>query len=119
MLNEFKTGDILSHQTLNALLSKMMNMIRGSNGILVQRVGNSMVISQGNQITSKRAASTTTTIPAVGALPAIPTSGSLSVFWDSTIPPYTGDNQIWDAYAGQNVWYPRQFLTTKSGTPSS
>lgn len=119
MITPFRKGDIISHQTLNTLLEKMANLIRGGNGILVQRSGQNIVISQGSTQRSVGGGSISSSIRAVGALPAIPTSGADSVFWDSTISPNTGDDQIWDAYAGQSAWYPRQFLTTKSGTPSS
>lgn len=56
----------------------------------------------------------------VAALPAIG-SGYDCVTWASStyITGGTGDDQVWevDGRVGQTAWTPRQFLTSKSGTP--
>jgi hypothetical protein len=52
----------------------------------------------------------------VNTLPAVPSVGSRRVFWRSTSGG-TGDDQIWEAHAGQSRWYPSQKPTNKSGTP--
>ena len=56
-------------------------------------------------------------IRSVGTLPAIPTNGMDEVYWDSTITPNTGDDQVWRVYAGQTKWTPTQKFTSKSGVP--
>ena len=57
----------------------------------------------------------------VAALPALPANNYDCVAWgsSSSITGGTGDDQIWevDTRLGQTAWTPRQFLTSKSGTP--
>lgn len=55
-------------------------------------------------------------VDTVETLPAIPTVGYQMVFWTS-VGAGVGDDQTWEAYAGQSRWYPCQKPTTLSGTP--
>jgi len=55
-------------------------------------------------------------VDTVEILPAIPDEGYQMVFWTS-VGAGTGDDQTWEAFAGQSRWYPCQKPTTLSGTP--
>ena len=52
----------------------------------------------------------------VESLPALPDPGYRMVFWTSA-GAGTGDDQTWEAHAGQTRWYPCQKPTTLSGVP--
>lgn len=56
------------------------------------------------------------TITTVEVLPAIPASGGRMVYWTSE-GDGTGDDQVWMAFAGQDVWTPMQYPTSLDGTP--
>ena len=58
------------------------------------------------------------TVAPVGELPPIPTTGMREVYWDASIEPNTGDNQIWRCYAGQTLWYPTQKTSHRNGAPT-
>ena len=55
-------------------------------------------------------------VETVDALPAIPTTGMLEVFWTS-VSTGDGDDQVWRAYVGQTAYTPTQFTSSLSGTP--
>lgn len=57
-------------------------------------------------------------VPRVGKLPAIPDTGKKEVRWDSSISPFTGDNQNWMCMAGDTKWTPLQRSTDNDGTPT-
>lgn len=65
------------------------------------------------------------TVARVDALPDIPSSGMLEVFWNASLADDpengtfagTGDGQVWRAYAGQIRWTPTQKFTSKVGLP--
>lgn len=55
-------------------------------------------------------------VETVETLPPIPEDGYQMVFWTS-LGAGVGDDQTWEAFAGQARWYPCQRPTTLSGAP--
>jgi len=111
------SGDMLSPAFINNQSRSAMQNIKSGNGLMVNQVGDDLLI---NQIPQRRLLPFV--IPCVAFLPPIPTSGFRYVFWvdaNNVIDGVTGtgDNQIWVAYYGQEEYYPQQKYTSLSGIP--
>lgn len=115
----FREGGEVSAEQLNRIVTALSRRIVGDNKTIRVRVfpGNQIVI-EGIGAKAVGGAAIIPEIPRVGALPAIPESGKGEVYWDSTLSPNTGDNQLWECYAGETKWTPCQRSTNKSGTPT-
>jgi hypothetical protein len=119
MENEYYRGYRLSAEDLNKIVNALLERLNVGPGMRKFTVGNKLAIG----LTRPRGVGPVGAVGAGGgrirtvlALPAIPTVGSDAVFWTSA-GAGNGDDQIWDTYAGQTAWTPRQFLTASSGTP--
>ena len=115
----FREGQEISSHQLRAIVDMLASRITGDNKTIRVRSfpGGQLLIESTAKLTKSGGGAYA--VNAVGSLPAIPDSGMLEVYWDSTLNPYTGDNQIWRTYAGMSLWYPTQKSTAKVGTPST
>lgn len=114
-------GSMITADFLNEVTAALVRCIRGGPGVFVQHSGNNLIISSassggangGGRRGRQGNPGADYVIRVVSQLPPVPTEGQDSVFW------LLGDNQdqIWDAFAGQPEWTPRQKLTTRSGIP--
>jgi hypothetical protein len=80
--------------------------ITGGAGVQVQQVGNRLVIKS----TATGGGGIGFSVDIVNAFPPIPASGYRKIF-------LTTDNQLWEAFAGQNRWTACQYATTLDGYP--
>jgi len=105
----------ITHVFLAKIKNLILHSLVGGNGIRVSRMGENVIIETD---TAPRGLGSSggANVSTVEALPAIPSSGMLEVYWTST-GAGTGDNQVWRAYAGQTSYTPTQKLSNNSGVP--
>jgi hypothetical protein len=111
---------------LNAMAILLTKVLRAGPGIMLRKIGTNQysIEATADYVTAGRSRAAVRHCPHVGALPELDWDGDLvpfitiDVFWDSTMSPNTGDNQIWTAHKPQTKYYPQQFLTDKSSTPT-
>jgi len=101
---------------INALPRETLEGVKSSPHTRIYRAGDKMLIQAkaSGRNTSVSSASHTTqklTVPVVSYFPSPPAVNVELIF-------FTGDNQLWACFAGQDRWYPLQKATTYSGMPA-
>jgi len=124
MFQILPTGQKLTREIINNIPRFVLSMIRPGPGIRCFPTGDGgiciatdmVTAGQGRQSMGGGGGGGGTGVEVVTALPAIPDEGYKMVFWTSA-DGGTGDNQLWEVYAGQTAWTPCQNYTTLSGVP--
>ena len=109
-----RRGEPITAADMQKIVALILQTVKGGDGILVQRVGQSVIIKQktGSSIGSGGGFSVATVLE----LPEIPDNVYRKVFWTSA-GAGNGDDQLWEVYAGQTAWTPCQKFTSLSGVP--
>jgi len=112
----WQPGDEMSSQKLN-YSANQLRRIRAGNGLRLSRSGGYLTIGlSASAAQGRHATSATLAVPTVEVLPAIPATGSKTVYWTSA-GAGTGDDQEWKAHAGQTAYTATQFTSSLDGEP--